>query len=182
MPVKPWQAMHRDEFIQVMGDLMILALQADLSRVVTLMTSPERWSSPLTVEGWFEKPIEHHSLTHNQGDEGVRNDLAKLDRFHIEQFAQLVRKMDAVKEGEGTLLDNTMFLLGSGLGSGELHEPTNLPTVLAGGGGGTLHTGRHVQYSPGTPIANLWLTMAKIMGLPSDRIGDSTGSLDGIVT
>ncbi|MCX7403543.1 MAG: hypothetical protein NTY87_10680 [Planctomycetia bacterium] len=94
---------------------------------------------------------------------------------------RLVRKMDAVKEGEGTLLDNTMFLLGSGLGSGELHEPTNLPTVLAGGGG-TLRTGRHVQYSPGTPIANLWLTMAKIMGLPSDRIGDSTGPLDGIVT
>ena len=182
VPVKPWQAMHRDEFIQVMGDLMILAMQADLSRVVTLMTAPERWSSPLKVEGWFEKPIEHHSWTHNQGDESIRNDLAKLDRFHVEQFAQLVRKMDAVKEGDGTLLDNTMFLLGSGLGSGELHVPTNLPTVLAGGGGGKLRTGRHVQYAPGTPIANLWLTMAQIMGTPRDRIGDSTGPLDGIVT
>ena len=133
------------------------------------------------MEGWFEKPIEHHSWTHNQGDEGIRQNLAKLDRFHIEQFARLVQKMDAVKEGEGTLLDNTMFLLGSGLGSGELHEPTNLPTILAGGAGGRLRPGRHVQYPAGTPIANLWLTMARIMGLSRERIGDSTGSLEEIV-
>ncbi len=181
VPVKPWQAMHRDEFIQVMGDLMILALQADLTRVATLMTAPERWATPLKVEGWFEKPIEHHSWTHNQRDDGIRQNLAKLDRFHIEQFARLVQKMDAVKEGEGTLLDNTMFLLGSGLGSGELHEPTNLPTILAGGAGGRLRPGRHVQYPAGTPIANLWLTMARIMGLSRERIGDSTGSLEEIV-
>ena len=129
----------------------------------------------------YKRQIEHHSWTHNQRDEGTRQNLAKLDRFHTEQFARLVQKMDAVKEGEGTLLDNTMFLLGSGLGSGELHEPTNLPTIIAGGAGGKLRTGRHVQYAPGTPIANLWLTMARIMGLSRERIGDSTGALEGIV-
>jgi len=89
--------------------------------------------------------------------------------------------MDAVREGDGTLLDNTMFLLGSGLGSGELHEPTNLPTILAGGAGGRLRTGRHVQYPANTPIADLWLTMARIIGLPRERIGDSNGPLAGIM-
>jgi Protein of unknown function (DUF1552) len=77
--LKPWQAMHRDEFIQVMGDLMILALQTDLTRVATLMTAPERWPSPLQVDGWFERPIEHHSWSHNQHDEKVRTDLEKLE-------------------------------------------------------------------------------------------------------
>ncbi len=179
-PVKPWQAMHRDEFIQVMGDLMILALQTDLTRVATLMTAPERWSSPLKVEGWFERPIEHHSLTHGQANDGVRNDLAKLDRFHLEQFVHLVQKMAAVPVGEGSLLDNTMFMLGSGLSSGELHECTNLPTVIAGRAAGRLKTGQHVRYPTGTPIANLWVTLANIMGIKQDRFGDSTGPLQEI--
>lgn len=180
LPVKPWQTMHRDEFIQVMGDLMILALQTDLTRVATLMTAPERWPTPLKVEGWFERPIQHHSWTHNQSNESIRSDLEKLDRFHLEQFAQLVKKMAATSEGEGTLLDNTMFLLGSGLSSGELHECTNLPTVIAGRAGGLLATGQHVRYAEGTPIANLWMTVANIMGIPQNRIGDSTGLLQEI--
>ncbi|MFN0017237.1 MAG: DUF1552 domain-containing protein [Pirellulaceae bacterium] len=180
VPVKPWQTMHRDEFIQVMGDLMILSLQTDLTRVATLMTAPERWSTPLKVEGWFEKPIEHHSWTHNQGDKEVRSDLETLDRFHVEQFARLVEKMAATPEGNGTLLDNTMFMLGSGLSSGELHECTNLPTVIAGRGGGKLATGQHIRYPEGTPIANLWVTLAKMMGIGHHRIGDSTGELGDI--
>lgn len=177
LPIKPWQAMHRDEFIQVMGDLMILALQTDLTRVATLMTGPERWGSPLTVEGWFDKPIQHHSWTHSQQNESIRQQLEKLDRFHIQQFVRLVEKMDATPDGEGTLLDNTMFLLGSGLSSGELHICSNLPTVIAGTAGGQLQTGQHVRYAEGTPIANLWLSMAQIMGVERTHIGDSTGTL-----
>ena len=164
-----------------MGDLMIAALQTGLTNVATLMVGPERWDTPAVYEGLFDEPRSHHQMSHDQHQ--FTSQLLALDRFHVEHFSRLVQRMAGIREPDGSsLLDNTMFLLGSGLGSGELHEPTNLPTVLAGGGGGTLHTGRHVQYSPGTPIANLWLTMAKIMGLPSDRIGDSTGSLDGIVT
>ena len=180
-PIKPWQAMHRDEFIQVMGDLMILALRTDLTRVATLMTAPERWSSPLKVEGWFDKPIQHHGWTHNQQNEDVRRQLEKLDRFHMEQFVQLVQKMDATPEGEGTLLDNMMFLLGSGLSSGELHICSNLPTVIAGTAGGQRQTGQHVRYAEGTPIANLWLSMAQVMGTEQTRIGDSTGVLKEVV-
>jgi hypothetical protein len=176
-PTKPWQAMSRNEFIQVMGDLMILALQTDLTRVATLMSGPERWSTPLTVEGLFEKPVQHHGMTHAQGKEEVRKDLEQLDRFHIEQFAALVAKMDAIEEGEGTMLDNMIFTLGSGLSSGELHIYTDLPTVVAGGGGGAIETNRHVKSPEGTPIANLWLAMAQIMGVGIDRIADSTGPL-----
>lgn len=176
-PVKPWQAMQRDEFIQVMGDLMILALQTDLTRVATLMTGPERWGSPLTVHGLFDKPVQHHGMTHAQGKENVRKELEQLDKFHVEQFARLVSKMDAIKEGEGSLLDSMMFTLGSGLSSGELHIYTDLPTVVAGSGGGRFATNRHVRSPEGTPIANLWLTMIRNMGVKLGEVGDSTGTL-----
>ena len=179
-PVKPWQAMRRDEFIQVMGDLMILALQTDLTRVATLMTGPERWGSPLNVEGWFEKPIQHHSWTHGQHNENIRKQLERLDLFHIEQFVQLIKKMQAVKENNGTLLDNTAFMLGSGLSSGEHHVCNNLPTIIAGRCGGAIQTGQHVRYREGTPIANLWSSLAQAMGVNLDRIGDSTGSISEI--
>lgn len=176
-PAKPWQAMARDEFIQVMGDLMILALRTDLTRVATVMTSPERWSSPLTVDGWFDKPVQHHGMTHGQGNDGVRDELQRLDEFHVAQFAALVAKMAAVEEGEGTLLDQTMFTLGSGISDGSLHVYTDLPTVVAGRGGGAIDAGKHIRSAAGTPIANLWLTMARAMGVKAERIGDSTGAL-----
>ncbi|MDB4678733.1 DUF1552 domain-containing protein [bacterium] len=180
VPVKPWQSMTRNEFIQVMGDLMILALQTDLTRVASLMTAPERWSTPLKVEGWFDSPIEHHSWTHGQGNEHIRQELAKLDRFHVEQFVHLAKKMNAIQEGNRTLLENTMFVLGSGLSSGELHVYNNLPTIIAGSGGGAIHTGQHLRYAEGTPVANLWLTIASVMGVPIDRLGDSTGTLSNL--
>ncbi|MBJ42084.1 MAG: hypothetical protein CMJ80_02100 [Planctomycetaceae bacterium] len=176
---KPWQTMHRDEFIQVMGDLMILALRTDLTRVATLMTGPERWNSPLVVHGLFEKPIAHHSMTHAQGRDDVREDLEVLDRFHVEQFARLVAKMEAIPEGDGTLLDNMIFTLGSGLSSGALHVYTDLPTIVAGAGGGQITPGSHLSSAAGTPIANLWLAIAKMMGVSVERIADSTESLHG---
>ena len=176
-PTKAWQAMTRDEFIQVMGDLMILALRTDLTRVATLMTAPERWASPLEVHNVFDKPINHHDWTHAQENRRVHKDLSRLDRFHIEQFARLVAKMDEVTEGDSTLLDNMIFTLGSGLSSGFLHVSTDLPTIIAGRGGGRITPNRHIKHARGTPIANLWLTMAQMMGVKADRIGDSTGTL-----
>ena len=181
-PDKLWTAMTRDEYVQVMGDLMILALQTDLTRVATLMVAHERWDTPLAFHGVFDKPIRHHGWTHNQHKQEVLRDLEKLDLFHVEQFAQLVRKMDAIKEGDGTLLDNVMFTMGSGLSSGMLHECTNLPTVVAGLGGGSISVNQHIKHPEGTPIANLWLSMAKIMGASKERIGDSTGILKNWLT
>lgn len=176
-PAKPWHTMTRSEFINVMGDLMILALQTDLTRVATLMTGPERWGSPLTVDGLFEKPINHHGMTHGQGKDEVREKLQALDRFHIEQFFNLVSKMDNIPEGDGTLLDNMMFVLGSGLSSGEHHVCNNLPTIIAGRAGGRIQPNQHIRFSEGTPIANLWLSMCHVMGVRKERIGDSTQPL-----
>ncbi len=175
--VKPWQAMTRDEFIQVMGDLMILAFRTDLTRVATIMSSPERWGSPLKVHGLFDKPVDHHGLTHGQGNQHVRSKLEALDHFHIQQFTSLVMKMKDIKEGEGTLLDNMMFTLGSGISDGSLHIYTDLPTLVAGRAGGAIEPGNHVKSAPGTPIANLWLSMINAMGLKMDTLGDSTAKL-----
>ena len=177
-PEKLWTTMRRDEYIQIMGDLMILALQTDLTRVSSMMVAPERWSTPLMFEDMcLLKPIDHHGWTHNQKNAQVLRDLEKLDHFHMRQFTRISAKMDAIQEGEGTLLDNMMFTYGSGLSSGMLHECTNLPTVIAGSAGGLLKTNRHEQHAKGTPIADLWVSMAQIMGVKTDRLGDSTGSL-----
>ena len=178
-PEKLWTTMRRDEYIQIMGDLMILALQTDLTRVGSIMAAPERWDTPLLFEDVFEKPILHHAMTHYQGNQNVLRELEMLDRFYIGQFAKICQKMDAIKEGEGTLLDNMMFTYGSGLSSGMLHECTNLPTVIAGSGGGRMKTNRHDQHAKGTPIANLWVSMAQAMDCPIKRLGDSTGALKG---
>ena len=180
-PEKLWTTVRRDECIQVMGDRRILALQTDLTRVSTLMVAPERWDTPLMFEDVFDKPIRHHGWTHNQKNQQVLHDLEKLDRFHMKQYARLVAKMDAIQEGEGTLLGNMMFTYGSGLSSGMLHVYTNLPTVIAGSAGGLLKTNRHEQHAKGTPIANLWLSMANLMGVKTDKIGDSTGPLKGFL-
>ena len=177
-PVKPWQAMTRDEFIQVMGDLMILAFRTDLTRVATIMSSPERWGSPLKVQGLFDKPVDHHGLTHGQGNQHVRSKLEALDHFHIQQFTSLVMKMKEIKEGEGTLLDNMMFTLGSGISDGSLHIYTDLPTLIAGRAGGALEPGSHIKSPKGTPIANLWLSMINAMGLKMENLGDSTAKLN----
>ncbi len=176
-PTRPWQAMTREEFIQVMGDLMILAFRTDLTRVCSIMSSPERWGSPLTVLGLFDKPVDHHGMTHGQGNAHVRTKLEALDHFHIQQFASLVTKMATVKEGEGSLLDNSMFLLGSGISDGSLHVYTDLPTIIAGRGGGAIAANHHLKSAPGTPIANLWLSMIQVMGVKASKLGDSTGAL-----
>ena len=177
-PTVPWPELERHQYIQLMGDLMVLALQTDLTRVASLMVAPERWSTPQKVDGLFEQPVVHHSWTHQQGDDRVRAELARLDRYHVEQFAYVTRKMLSVKEGHTTLLDNTMFLFGSGLSSGKDHVYTNLPLVMAGSAGGAIKTNRYIKSEEGTPVANLWLAMTQVMGSKAEVLGDSTRPLD----
>jgi hypothetical protein len=168
----PEAHLPRGEYIRVMGDLMIAALQTGLTRVATLMVGPERWDTPFTYEGLFDKPMSHHQMSHNQ--KAFMPQLLQLDRFHMRQYAYLVEKMDAIKESDGTsLLDNTIFTYGSGLGDGATHQYTDLPIIVAGSGGGRLKTGCHLHCSDGTPLANLWLTHARVMGLKLPRFADS---------
>lgn len=164
----------RGEYIRLMGDLMVVALQTGLTSVATFMVGPERWDTPYMFEGLFDKPRSHHQMSHNQHK--FVEDLIRVDQFHMEQYVYLVEKMANVEEADGsTLLDNTIFTYGSGLGDGATHQYTDLPTIVAGRGGGRLTTGNHINLPDGTPLANLWLTQAQAMGLSLDRFADSTG-------
>ena len=168
----------RGEYIRLMGDLMVVALQAGLTNVTTFMVGPERWDTPYLFEGLFDAPRSHHQMSHNQTK--MIDDLLKVDRFHMEQFAYLVKRMDAIEEADGTtLLDNTLFTYGSGLGDGSTHQYNDLPIIVAGGGKLT-RRGLHINMAEGTPLANLWLTQARLMGVTMDRFADSSGEIDAL--
>ncbi len=187
----------RGKYIRLLGDLMVVALQTGLTNVATFMVGPERWDTPYLYEDLFDKPRSHHQMSHNQSK--FMDDLLKLDHFHMEQFAYLVEKMNSISEANGTsLLDNTIFTYGSGLGDGSTHQYSALPIILAGSGGGKLVTGKHLNLSVnsapqqpkkgqylqpgnGAPLANLWLTQAHAMGLKQERFADSTGMLSQLL-
>jgi hypothetical protein len=177
----PEAYMPRGAFIRLMGDLMVVALQTGLTHVATFMVGPERWDTPTMFDGLFDKPRSHHGMSHDQTRQ--IDDLLKVDRFHMEQFAYLVQRMDQIKEHDGSsLLDHTLFTYGSGLGDGSTHQYNDLPIVVAGSGGGRMRTGLHVHLPEGTPLANLWLTQARAMGLKIDRFADSQGEIGSILT
>lgn len=170
----------RGEHIRLMGDLMVAALQSGLTHVATLMIGPERWDTPYLFEEVSKDPLSHHKMSHNPIE--YARQLEQVDEFHMRQFAYLVEKMDGIREADGsTLLDNTLFTYGSGLGDGSTHQYDRLPVVVAGSGGGRIKTGRHLQCAEGTPLANLWLTQAKALGLDRSRFADSTGTISEIL-
>jgi len=170
----------RRDYIHLMGDLMVTALQAGLTNVSTLMIGAERWGTTLKYEGILDGPRSHHGMTHNQ--KKFVDDLLKLDQFHVSVFARLIEKMDQIEEANGTtLLDNTIFTLGAGLGDGATHQYHDLPVIVAGGGGGKLKLGRHVHCPQGTPIANLWLAQLNVLGIEQKRYADSTGVFASIL-
>ncbi len=189
--------MPRGEYIRLMGDLMVTALQTGLTNVATFMVGPERWDTPYLFESLFDKPKSHHMMSHNQGR--YMNDLIKVDYFYMEQFAYLCEKMNNIEEANGkSLLDNIIFTYGSGLGDGSTHQYSALPIVVAGSGGGKFITGKHLNVSAksglikkvngtyktpegGVPLANLWLTQAQAMGLKLDRFADSTGAISSLL-
>ncbi len=169
----------RGGYIRLMFDLMIIAFQQDIARVATVVIDPERWDSPRTYHGLFDKPEDHHQLTHTKGDE-PKAKIAKIDRFHVEQYAYLVERMAAIREGERTLLDDSGIVMGSGLGNGSIHSYKDLPLILAGSAGGRFRLGEHVAFPAGTPLANLWLTMLDVYGGKQVRFADSSRTLGEI--
>ena len=164
--------MPRGDYIRLMGDLMVVALQTGLTHVATFMVGPERWDTPYMFDGLFDKPRSHHQMSHNQTN--TIDDLLKIDEFHMQQYAYLLNQMDQIQEADGsTLLDNTLFTYGSGLGDGSTHQYNDLPIVV-GGGGNRVKSGMHINMPEGTPLANLWLTQAKLLGLEISEFADST--------
>ena len=167
------------ERVRLMLDMMALAFQGDATRVSTFMfgnsVSNENFSFLDGVKG------SHHSLSHHENKKEKMEQYARINRWHVEQYAYLLRKLHAMKEGDGTVLDNSMVLFGSGLRDGNRHDPHNLPIVLGGRAGGRLATGQHLSFSKDTPLANLYVSMLDAFGSPVDRFADSTGALPGLL-
>jgi hypothetical protein len=166
-----------DEHIRLLGDMMALAFQTDATRVASFMfarAGSNRTYRPIGVsEG-------HHSLSHHQNDAGKLAKISAINRFHTQQLAYILQKLKSIREGDGTLLDNCMIVYGSGISDGNKHNNENLPVLVAGKGGGSILTGRHMRCPSETPMANLFLSMLDRMGAQVDRFGDSAGRLRGL--
>jgi hypothetical protein len=170
----------RGQYIKLMGDMAVLALQMGATNICTFMVGPERWDAPLLYEGVFPKPVQHHNMTHNQKGDGWK-ELRKIDVFHMEQFAYVVAKMKSIKEPDGsTLLDNAIVTYGAGLGDGATHQYFDLPLIVAGRAQGAIKQGRFIQCKSGTLNSNMWLTIAKLMGLKIDQYADSDGVISDL--
>lgn len=166
------------EHVRLMLDIAVLAFWTDSTRVSTFMfgnaVSGRSFSFLPGVRGT------HHDLSHHQDKEEKLEPYKKINMWHVEQYAYMLERMRSIKEGSGTLLDNSMVLFGAGMRDGNAHNPHNLPVVLAGRGGGTLATGRHLTYAKNTPLCNLYVSMLKRAGAPVDQFADSTSELPGL--
>jgi hypothetical protein len=163
-----------EDHLKLMFDLLTLAFQTDTTRISTFIMAHDGSNRQYPFIGVRDG---HHDLSHHQGDEEKLAKIAKINRFHTTQFAYFLEKLKSINEGDGTLLDNCMIVYGSGLGDGNRHNHDNLPVLVAGKGGGTIQTGRHVRMAKETPMTNLFLSVLDRVGAPVDRIGDSTGLL-----
>lgn len=176
------EILPRGEYIRLQADLMLLALQMGITDVCTFMLGPERWDATLMYEGVFEKPVQHHNMTHNQKGNGYLN-LQKIDIFHMQQYAYLISRMKSIKEMDGTsLLDNSIVTCGAGLGDGATHQYFDLPMILAGKAQQQIKQGRFLKCKSGTLNSNLWLTIANLMGLEIESFSDSNGVISDLWT
>jgi hypothetical protein len=162
------------EHVRLMFDLLVLAFQTDTTRIATFMFANEGSGRPYPFLG---VPEGHHDLSHHGKDPAKHEKLRKINRFHIEEFARLLKRLKETKEGDRSILDNSMIVYGSGISDGDRHNHDDLPVLLVGKGGGTIATGRHVAFTP-QPLNNLYLSMLDRMDVPCDRLGDSTGRLE----
>lgn len=164
-----------EEHAKLMFDLLTLAFQADVTRVFTLMMAREASPRAYPQVGVADQ---HHTVSHHRNDPEYIAKKAKIDTYHIQLLAYFLENLRKTSDGDANLLDNSMIVYGGGIGNGNLHEHTNLPCLVAGGGGGRLNGGRHRHYVEDTPYANLLLTVLDKAGVPADELGDSSGLLN----
>lgn len=176
MPEVPEEAPKEyAEYARLMFDLQALAFQTDQTRIITCMMAKEGSNRPYREIGVSGG---HHGLSHHQGDPAMIADIRKINRYHMEQFAYFLGRLDSIEDGEGTLLDHCAIVYGSGISDGNRHNHDNLPVLLAGGACGAVRPGRHIKYGDDTPLNNLYLNLLEYMGVPTDSFGDSNGQLD----
>jgi hypothetical protein len=167
-----------EEFVdhaRLMMDLMVIAYQADLTRVVSFMLAREGSNRSYRAIGISDG---HHDCTHHQNDPEKIAKTIKINTHHVTQLAYLIDRLKSTPDGDGTLLDHSMILYGSSISDGNRHTPTNLPLALIGGGSGSLKGGRHIRYADETPMTNLLLSLLDKAGVHTEKLGDSTGMLE----
>jgi hypothetical protein len=163
-----------EQHIRLMYDLLALAFQTDSTRIATFVVAHDGSNRAYPFIGVTDG---HHDLSHHGGNEEKKHKIAKINTFHMRQFAYFIEKLRSIKEAQGNLLDNSMIVYGSGLADGNAHAHDNLPVLLAGRGGGAINSGRHIQVPKETPMTNLFMSLLDNMGSKVPRIGDSTGLL-----
>ena len=166
-----------EEHVQLLYDLQLLAYQSDLTRVVTFMYGREQTGRSYPQIG---VPEPHHPLTHHQGNPEKMVKCAAIQRYHIGLFAGFLEKLRKTPDGDGSLLDHLTLIYGAGISNSDRHTHGPLPTLLLGGGAGTLKGGRHIVYPEHTPLTNLQLTLLDKLGVPTQKLGDSTGEFKGL--
>ena len=177
LPAAPSATIPGDfrEHVKIMMDLMVLAFQTDSTRVLSFMfandVSGRNFSFLPGVSGG------HHDMSHHENKDDKIAQYREIIRWHAEQLAYLLGRLQSIPEGSGTLLDNSIILFGSSISDGNRHDPNNLPVILAGKGGGALNTGQHIAKPKDTPLCNLYVSMLNSMGVNVESFGDSTGPL-----
>jgi hypothetical protein len=159
---------------KLMFDLQILAMQADLTRVITFQLARETSNRTYPEIG---VPEAHHPTSHHADDPVKMDKIAKINAYHVSLFAYYLKRLRDTRDGDGTLLDHVLLLFGSGMSNPNLHDHVDLPIVVAGGGAGTHKGGRHIRYPRPTPLANLHLSLLDKCGVRLDAFADSTGKL-----
>jgi hypothetical protein len=162
---------------RLMFDLQLLALQGDITRVITFQLARETSNRTYPEIG---VPDPHHPLSHHGNDPEKIAKMAKINAFHVSLFAEFIAKLKATPEGNGTLLDHSLFLYGSGMGNPNVHDHTNLPILVAGGAALGMKGGRHLRFEKPVPLANLHLTLLDKAGVHLDSFADSKGKVDGL--
>ncbi len=165
------------EHVRLMFDLLALAFQTDSTRVATMVIANEGSNRSYPSIGVNDG---HHEMSHHGGDKVKQEKIAKINRFHMGEFARFIGKLRDAKEPGGSVLDHSMIAYGSCIGDGDRHNHDELPVVLLGHGSGTLKPGRHIRYSQDTPLNNLWLSMLDRIDVKTEKLGDSTGRLAGL--
>jgi hypothetical protein len=162
---------------RLMFDLQVLAFQADVTRVISFQLARETSNRTYPEVG---VPDPHHPLSHHGNDPAKIARLAKINQFHVSLFAEFLAKLKATPEGNGTLLDHSLLLYGSGIGNPNVHDHLNLPIVVAGGASAGMKGGRHIKFEKPVQLANLHLTLLDRAGVKLDKFADSNGRVDDL--
>ena len=164
---------------RLMFDLQVLAMQGDVTRVITFQLARETSTRTYTEIG---VPDPHHPLTHHGNDPEKIARMAKINAFHVSLFAYYLEKLKATPDGDGTLLDHALVLYGSGMGNPNVHDHVNLPILVAGGAAGKVKGARHIKYAEPRPLADLHLTLLDKAGVRLDAFADSKGKIDELLS